>query len=157
MYSGIGVKGLPNSPSSMFLAKVNCNGCHKEPEQLKADGTFFETAAATAKECVTCHGEGYDQMMETWQEVTTETLASVKEAAEEVRLLVERDLVGDDAKSKEAREHYERAVKVIRFIETDGSLGVHNLDYADAALTLAEEELDSARKLSLQRDAAEGA
>jgi nitrate/TMAO reductase-like tetraheme cytochrome c subunit len=79
MYSGVGVEGLPNSPSRMFLAKVNCNGCHKEPEQLKADDAVFETAGAAAKECVACHGEGYDEMMDMWQEMmrSRERLASI--------------------------------------------------------------------------------
>jgi hypothetical protein len=88
--------------------------------------------------------------------VTKDTLASVKEAAEEVRLLIERDSARDDAKSREAREHYEKALTVIRFVEADGSEGVHNLDYADGALTFAGEQLDSARELTLRDETAEG-
>ena len=149
MYSGVGVEGLPNTPSMMFLAKVNCNGCHKERVELVAGQAHFETAEASAKECVACHGEGYDEMMAMWQEMTKETLASVKTMADDVSKLIEEADSGETA-----RAHFDKAVKAIRFVEADGSLGVHNLEYSDEALSLAETEIESARE-ALQSEAEE--
>jgi hypothetical protein len=61
MYIGIGGQGVPETPSTMFLARVACDSCHGEP-----GGDPRRGAAALRKSCVTCHGSGMDRMVDDW-------------------------------------------------------------------------------------------
>jgi len=88
-------------------------------------------------------------MMAMWQEMTKETLESVKAMADDISKLFEETVPGEAA-----RAHFDTATKVIRFVEADGSLGLHNLEYSDEALSLAETKLESARE-ALQSEAQE--
>lgn len=78
MYIGIGGEGVPDTPSTMFLARVACNSCHSEP-----GGDPRVGAEQLRKSCVTCHGQGYDRMVDDW-------IREIGALAAEVRTLVTR-------------------------------------------------------------------
>ncbi|MGE5236253.1 MAG: hypothetical protein ACM3O7_07900 [Acidobacteriota bacterium] len=61
MYIGIGGEGVPDTPSTMFLARVACDSCHGEP-----GGDPRRGAEQLRKSCVTCHGQGFDRMVDDW-------------------------------------------------------------------------------------------
>jgi len=61
MYIGIGGQGVPDMPSTMFLARVACDSCHSEP-----GGDPRRGAEQLRKSCVACHGPGFDRMVDDW-------------------------------------------------------------------------------------------
>ena len=61
MYIGVGGEGVPDTPSTMFLAQVACDSCHGQP-----GGDPRRGATELRKSCVTCHGQGYDRMVDDW-------------------------------------------------------------------------------------------
>jgi hypothetical protein len=61
MYIGIGGRGVPDTPSTMLLARVACDSCHGEPGQDPRKG-----AEELRRSCVTCHGQGFDRMVDDW-------------------------------------------------------------------------------------------
>jgi nitrate/TMAO reductase-like tetraheme cytochrome c subunit len=64
LYKGVDPDGAKAMPDPMSLTNVRCDGCHVEPlDALAAADAHPETA----KSCVTCHEEGYDELAEHWE------------------------------------------------------------------------------------------
>ena len=61
MYIGVGGQGVPDTPSTMFLARVACDSCHGEP-----GGDPRKGAEQLRRSCVSCHGQGFDRMVDDW-------------------------------------------------------------------------------------------
>lgn len=70
IYEGRGGKGVPEMPSPMYLAQVDCVGCHiveergKEESEQKLSGKTFRASEAG---CVKCHGEKYAGLVNDWK------------------------------------------------------------------------------------------
>ena len=67
-YRGSGGIGVPDSPSLMFTANVDCIACHRRAEESQAalhTTRFAERVIGEA--CVDCHGEGFDDTLKQWK------------------------------------------------------------------------------------------
>ena len=120
----------------MFLAHVDCNGCHIAPRPLKIKGDSGATVAvATAAACNTCHKPGLgEQMIPMWQK-DTHTLYDA------VVKLIPKDLPVDE----ERRELVQHAQRLIDLVRLDGSWGVHNPRYTQELLNDARAKLLQAK------------
>lgn len=133
IYMGTGAKGVPPMPSPMYLANVDCVGCHVES---KSDAvTEEETRLGSEKGCTMCHGEEYTGILveaqgiieKTRNEVESRVAVLKKQLAEtraEISPEVSKDLAHADAN--------------LRFLEL--SHPIHNVYYAAQILKYTEEK-----------------
>lgn len=123
--------------SPMFLAHVDCAGCHikKRPVSVKPD-SGATVAAASSEACDRCHKPGLgSQMIPLWQKTTHglyDRLAAELSAAER-----------DTGVPAEVLAETKRLLDLVR---VDGSWGVHNPRYTQQLLEEARDRLASARK-----------
>jgi len=137
LYYGIGGRGVPNMPSPMSRAEVDCIACHRhaqlpDPIALVVGQTF----TAVSESCVYCHGTKYEGSLDEWREKITKAEAECDEICVQVALAFK-----DADLSREARVradillgdagHNMRLVKL--------GHGVHNVNYATALLNAATE------------------
>jgi nitrate/TMAO reductase-like tetraheme cytochrome c subunit len=122
----------------MFLAHVDCGGCHIEQKSLNAKPLSGATVAkATAEACDACHKPGLgEKMIPMWQKSTHASYDAV------VKLLPERTPV-----SPEAAKLVENARHLLDLVKVDGSWGVHNPRYTQRLLEEAERKLREATDL----------
>jgi len=152
MYMGTSGKGVRDIPSRMFAAQVSCDGCHTSGDYTKAVGTLStegKSIEVEKKACVTCHGKGYDLMLEDWKKVIdneVQNFAPVLQTAEET--------IQKSGKSGNALSKAKDLIKDARFNYTfvkEGK-GVHNVEYAVRLFKAAADQTDNAMKL-LNKDA----
>ena len=123
--------------SPMFLAHVDCNGCHiqKRPLDIKPD-SGATVAMAVPQACDACHKPGLgEKMIPLWQ-TTTHTLYDQVAASLA------------DAESKEGVDKplLDQTRALLQLIRVDGSWGVHNPRYTQKILEEARDKLAAARK-----------
>ena len=142
MYAGTGAQDVSGKPSAMRSAMVTCRGCHRAERTAVAGECTSSVRAADPAACIACHGEGFGQeMIEGWQEMTRESLEAV-----EALLGQAVALAGDGGLDASAPEACRRALRNVEFVRQDGSMGVHNLEYADAVLEKAREDAGACLK-----------
>lgn len=130
-----------NPVSPMFMAHVDCTGCHIKPRSLDARPDSGATVlAADASACNKCHQEGYgEKMIPLWQKAT-HTL---------------HDAIDADLKAAIAagvpESSLTNAQTILTRVRTDGSWGVHNPRYTQQLLDQAKREINEARR---QKDGA---
>jgi hypothetical protein len=66
MYIGTGGAGVADTPSRMFAAQVSCEGCHTRAVHVGTPEFAEASLEAERRSCVTCHGPGYDLMLDDW-------------------------------------------------------------------------------------------
>jgi hypothetical protein len=121
--------------SPMFLAHVECSGCHTKARPVSVKPESGATvAAATAQACDACHKKGLgEQMIPLWQKNTHQLYDQV--AADLTDL--------DPGADRSLRDEAERLLRTVRI---DGSWGVHNPRYTQQLLEEARDKLAAARK-----------
>lgn len=139
--------GQPEGPmqsqavNPMFLAHVDCTGCHIKVRTLHANPlSGAKVTAASPEACDRCHYAGFgEKMVPLWQNATRKLFGDAEKSLEEVEAIAQSDqaiaLVG------EARE-------LINIVRVDGSWGVHNPKYTQALLEEAQRLLSEARQAS---------
>ena len=129
----------------MFLAHVDCTGCHVQQRAMTGKVPNGETVAvATPEACDTCHKAGLGkQMIPLWQKNTHELYDNV------VRMLP------DPAKptaNPKAEQLVAQARHLLELVKMDGSWGVHNPPYTQKLIEQAKDKLSEAMGASAQAD-----
>ena len=139
LYRGTGGRGVPDMPSPMSRAQVDCIACHKAKDHNDAIASVVgQTFKATQESCNYCHGTKYEGSLDAWRRQIDAHLARAQEiydnavAASDGSLRVRRLL--DDA------DHNIRLVKL--------GHGVHNVAYATALLNAAIDWCDQANPVT---------
>lgn len=128
LFAGRGGKGVPDMPSRMFRANVDCVACHELPTAEEAGGPeTMRTFRAGEQACLDCHGAGFKGMLAEWQKAAGDALAKAKAAVDRAQKAVAAMPDGDPKKEK-AKTSLSAAVYNCEFVEK--AHGVHNLDYA---------------------------
>jgi len=145
MFMGKGASDLPDLPSRMYLAHLDCASCHVKLSEtdgvfrgIKRDG--FEEII---KSCSDCHGPGYDDMAKHWKKLLTKQIELTKSA-----LLNARNQLAAHKKSpsyEQASLLIEQAGKNLRF--TIHGKGLHNIDYALKLLADSREKVEKSLAL----------
>ncbi len=129
MHEGKGAKGVSGEPSLMWAAEIDCQQCHTGVES----GTF----RPTANTCVECHDESYVEIFNDWAKETSEELEKLSRQRVEVEAALKK--ADEVQRSTSANwELYQKALFNLKFVENDGTHGVHNHDYAQAVLKSVE-------------------
>jgi hypothetical protein len=127
----------------MFLAHVDCSGCHTQPRPLGAEPqSGARVAVATAQACDTCHKPGLgEEMIPLWQGNTHALYdAAVKLLPSDERALPS----GVQRRVTEARQ-------LLDIVRIDGSWGVHNPRYTQKLLEDARAKLLEANQIMHQQ------
>lgn len=124
--------------SPMFMAHVDCSGCHVVPGPLDANphsGAMVRRAAVEG--CDGCHEPGLGaRMIPLWQNAAR---ALYERVDGEYRALDPRVAEG------QARVLLDEAKSLIQLVELDGSWGVHNPRYTQQLLEQARAKIAAAR------------
>ncbi len=126
MYIGIGGQGVPDTPSTMFLARVSCDSCHGQP-----GGDPKRGAEQLRTSCVTCHGRGLDRMVDDWINEMGSLVAEVSNTV--VRAEAAARAAGD--RGRELERRLDRARHNVDFVRL--ARGEHNIRYAVELLRVA--------------------
>lgn len=147
IYEGRGGKGIPDMPSPMYLAQVNCVGCHfvedtEEEFVQKLNGRTFKASDAG---CAKCHGEKYAGMVNEWKKELNIALLAIEPRLKEVQNMLSQ--VSSDAANytylknlyDEARHNYD----FVRLLPA-----VHNIYYSANLLEKVNDNLERFSKES---------
>jgi hypothetical protein len=135
LYMGIGARGVPNTPSVMYVTNVDCVGCHLVPKMAQSAVPFLgQTYKASEAACLGCHGSDYKGILGEWQK-------TIRKSLEETKPAVERAKAYAAGPGKENR----KAVSLARDAEYNylfvlHGKGVHNVEYSVLALKKARED-----------------
>ncbi len=142
LYMGVSGRGVENMPSPMFIAQVDCIGCHIIKKENGVNGTQFKgtTLEPSEEGCVNCHGEDYRELLGEWKDAVNAELKDAKKKLSALRPYIKR------APSK-AKQLFADAQYNIEFVEY--ARGVHNVDYALSLLDKAREYINETKKMVL--------
>lgn len=130
MYIGIGGRGVPDTPDTMFLARVACNSCH-----VPAAGGPAAQDRALRESCVACHGAGYGRMVDDWRREISALLAGVDREVRRAEGFAPRLAAAHAQDLADARHNVE-------FVRAAG--GHHNVHYAIDLLRFANDRAAAA-------------
>lgn len=125
---GIGVEQIDGM---MYPDSAECMDCHLEENNWKM----------SAQVCVDCHDD--EDMAETlveWQTQTQDSLNELESKLKEIETAIDgarkqgRDVFTADELFRDAYKNY-------RIVWYDGSKGAHNIEYAEALLSISQEKL----------------
>ena len=142
MYTGKAAPlGLPDMPSPMHLARVDCVGCHFD---AKPDGHLAEfsgqTARAAEKACVQCHGLKFKGI---WEGTSAELQAGLKQVSAKLdaaKAALAKAPAGKERAS--AASAVSKAERYVLFVKD--SHGEHNIYLASDVLRRADKALAGA-------------
>lgn len=140
LYMGISGKGVENMPSPMFIAQVDCIGCHLVKKGTGKNGNEINGSTLEPSEdgCLNCHGEDYKGMLKDWKDAVNKELKEVKRTLEVLRPYMKQAPL-------QAKQFFNDAEYNIEFVEY--SKGVHNVDYAISLLDKSKEYLIEVKKM----------
>lgn len=125
MHRGQGATGVEGDESLMYAAGITCQMCHTGVSK-----GIFRPSSAT---CTDCHDQSYVEIYNDWAKETEEELERISRLRVEVEEALKRaDAIHRD--TADAWEQYEKALYNLKFVEDDGTHGVHNRFYAQAIL-----------------------
>jgi len=144
-YRGSGGIGVPDSPSLMFMANVDCIACHRKGEESQAALHTTKYAEKAIEEtCLDCHGEGFDETLKHWKELLSKAENEANQRIFNVqRILYEAEKTrGGSADYKKAQNLLNEARHNFSFVLL--GKGVHNIEYAFKLLNIANNKTEQA-------------
>jgi hypothetical protein len=155
LYRGTGARGVPDMPSPMYRAQVDCIACHKARKEANASAEVLgQTFVAVQQSCNYCHATKYDGVLDTWRGLIKTQLSKAVEEYAQTRDAIEHTKLSPVQKL-EADRLLDDASHNINLIKLGH--GVHNVNYATAALNVAVENSRAARKLVTEAGSTAGA
>ncbi len=137
LYRGTGGRGVPDMPSPMYRAQVDCIGCHQQKALSREDAAVLgQTFIASQQRCDHCHGARYNDVITIWKNQSALQLSEAEVALQQA----ETHLAGltlDAAQKLETQRLLDDARHNIRMVKL--GRGAHNMTYATALLTYATE------------------
>ena len=116
LYAGLGGKGVPPTPSPMFLTGITCEGCHFLPDTAAHGGL----KKANEVSCMACHGTRYRKVFFFWKRAIEQAEKQVARALQKV------------SQTRQASLDLRDALANLRLVQRGGA--IHNPEYALALL-----------------------
>ncbi|MBI2900127.1 MAG: NapC/NirT family cytochrome c [Planctomycetes bacterium] len=142
-YTGTGARGVPDMPSPMYLANVDCAGCHKADKPSGHSASHAKTEVGSEKGCVDCHGKEYTGILKDSHDLFRATVAKLKEKHDAIRKGLPEGWERNPEYAPVARDLDEAAYNLAYVSE---SHMVHNIYYAASILRAVEERLTAIAK-----------
>jgi len=143
LYSGSGLKGVPEMQSPMFQARVDCVGCHIEKEKTGNGVSHAMTFTGSPLGCANCHDDKYLDMVFDGQKAVDETVAALSENLDVVRDALKKPGLSQKVAAK-IGEKVDEAAFNIELLKITHS--AHNIFYAASALRYSNLILSAAAK-----------
>ena len=144
MYRGVGAKGVAAMPSPMYLANVDCIGCHLEKKTDDEGVSHASTMVGSEKGCRDCHGPEYLGVLPEAQGLVNETVEALKANL----ATAQQGLSSAEEEGREVpqpiRDAIADAAHNLAFVERSHS--VHNIYYAAHVLREADRHLKKAAR-----------
>ncbi len=128
LYMGIGGRGVPDMPSTMFLAQVDCIACHTNFVSEVLPPEFGEqTAKPSVETCVTCHGEFGKTSYQAWIKELNANVIKTSQVLSRAKAVVDNQPENAPNRKKlerriaDAEYNYHLVVK---------GKGIHNVPYS---------------------------
>ncbi len=135
LYRGTGARNVPDMPSPMYRAQVDCIACHKAKKQTgEAAQVVGQTFVALQESCNYCHQTKYDGVLDTWRETIKTQLVAAQTEYDLAKMRVDASTIAPLEKLR-AQRLLDDAAHNIRLIKLGH--GVHNVNYSTAALNVA--------------------
>ncbi|MBW7996637.1 MAG: hypothetical protein FVQ81_08755 [Candidatus Glassbacteria bacterium] len=131
LFRGQGGRHVADHPSPMYTGGLNCQGCHIFHQTTEEFAPGGETVMASDESCEYCHGPGYSELVEAWNDSTEKRLkiieTSIERVEHELTLIDTTGGIGRQAAGnlRDAKFNYQ-------LVEYGKS--VHNITYADVLL-----------------------
>lgn len=133
LYTGIGGKGIDHPVPNVMLEKgLSCKGCHMFHEETDGQLITGDTFVSDANACESCHGKGFDRILEGWENSTRKKLSQIKTTYSRVNREIANSRHPD---KKKARSRLEEALFNIEIVEKGKS--VHNVTFSQELLKAA--------------------
>lgn len=129
---------LPELPSPMYLAHVDCNGCHYRSEHGAAADFGGRSMKPSQDSCAKCHGAKFRGIL---SEMHGELASALAKAAEKLAA-ARAALAKQSPQPAEARAGVRRAERLLGFLRAGH--GEHNIYLASVILRTLDRELDGA-------------
>jgi len=128
LYRGIAGRGVPDMPSPMSRAQVDCIACHKVKDANDGVAQVVgQTFRATQESCNYCHGTKYEGVLDVWKRQIDAQVKKAEAAYDRAKACGNSTLAAqrllDDA---------DYNIRLVRL-----GHGVHNIDYSTALLNKA--------------------
>lgn len=144
LYRGVGGRGVPDMPSPMYRAQVDCVACHQIKEHLASEARIVgQTWVAAQKACNMCHGDDadpttgkYANRLAEWKRVLDERLDYARKAVASADEALKTATMTDIEKLPLARKLSD-ARQNVALVELGH--GVHNFNYSVALLSVAQD------------------
>lgn len=137
MYQGRGGKGVPQMPSPMYLAQVDCVGCH-----IAESGKTFKASEAG---CVKCHGEKYAGLVNDWKKELDIAIKAIDPRLKEAQNVLSQ-ISADAPNFTYLKNLHDDAHYNYDFVRL--STGIHNIYYSAKLLENVNNNLDRFSKES---------
>ncbi len=132
--------GVPKMPSPMYLANVDCVGCHYRERPGERGNQFSGTnTEASEQACIKCHGPTFKGI---WQEVRSEltsVLAKLEEKSQAAGAALKSNTALSEEDRKAAEKSFGQAQKIQQFLKAGH--GEHNIYLASVLLRKEDEAL----------------
>ncbi|MHC4948821.1 MAG: multiheme c-type cytochrome, partial [Planctomycetota bacterium] len=135
LYRGTGGRGVPDMPSPMYRAQVDCIACHQVRQRPGEEALIAgQVYAAAQASCDHCHGARYRDTLDLWKETIDTHLREAEVHLEMARRHVEQT-EAPPVEALEQRRLLADAEHNVRFVRI--GRGVHNMNYATGLLNVA--------------------
>jgi len=144
LYRGVGGRGVPDMPSPMFRAQVDCIACHRFHKD-RNDATARiagQTFIADQPSCDLCHEQKYNDVLAGWRLQISSHLSRAKTSLESAQNLLKNASL-DPKQQLTLQRLIDDAEQNVRLVEFGH--GVHNVIYATALLNVAIDHCDQVR------------
>ncbi len=135
LYRGTGGRGVPDMPSPMFRAQVDCIACHKAKKQNdSAAEVVGQTFVAAQESCNYCHGTKYGTSLDEWRKTIAAAIQRAEVAYAGAKASVSRANLPavDQLRVDRLLDDADHNIKLVKL-----GHGVHNVNYATAVLNVA--------------------
>ncbi|MGD9345210.1 MAG: cytochrome c3 family protein [Candidatus Aminicenantes bacterium] len=126
IYQGGILNGEKVPEDIMFEAGAECTDCHLNDQNI--------VFRSTAKKCLDCHEEEYEEMFTEWRASVRDLLASLTSLLKEKK---------ERALTEQEKMTLQEAERTLHDIQLDGSTGIHNYIYVEEVLTGLVKQLES--------------
>ncbi|HUO09466.1 MAG TPA: NapC/NirT family cytochrome c [Phycisphaerae bacterium] len=153
MFRGVGGRGVPDMPSPMARARVNCIACHqaKGTNEQAAD-VIGQTFVATQDRCDYCHGDKYKGTLDDWRKQLNLLTAKAEKSVIDAKALQSK-APSDTESALRVAQLLDDADYNIRYVKL--AHGVHNPTYATALLNVALDRSTQAQKILTGKEVAQ--
>ena len=133
LFTGKTGRGLPEHPSPMFTAGLNCQACHVYHKDADGFSGKGESMVAKGESCDSCHGKGYSQLLDSWKSQSDKKLSQLLTVLSFANNILNKNT--ERTNYVPAKLKVDDAVYNINLVKF--GLPIHNISYSNILLTKA--------------------